>query len=459
MVRYARLWLVTLVCGGALACGGGDDDPPPPVDSGSDTGGDAGVDAPMSMPMTFGVHTVFFLRQTNQQDVPGVALFLDLTDGTRLEATTGADGRAAFDLSAEQAALFEGAAITGYLDEDHALVTVLDLGADALAALAARGSVDGEGDLLMGMGVPGTTPTFATVSGRATGLMDAAHNLAVISIVEPTRSYFQASASWSLEVPVDTPFGLLAMELSQPTGADVTVGDQGREAILHQFVEVTSDGVSADGTIDIDFATATALTPETLTVTWPHPTEGEVFRTGVAGVVVVDATTSALVGFDTRTDIDEGGATVTGAVSYVRPEGVDRFRTSLTYDDRPLFSRVLLDGLAMGDVEVTFLDAPRVLSPDFGVDATLDGEITFRSDENGTTLVLVTDDDTDEVVWSVLVPPGGLRARFPEVPGVVNADTFFSGASYEGRVYSCSDISLGYCQAFSGGRAFGVIIP
>jgi hypothetical protein len=202
---------------------------------------------------------------TPYKPLSGVSAFIDAADGSRIEATSDADGKIVF-----KGVSFENgpAAVTAFTS-GHVMSTVVGVTPETLAKLPlpfAQFPNAGKNLVLVlsPIAPPGNTGTVK-LTGNLAGKLDAANNVTMSAL--PGSSVFQAdTATYSFDVKKDAALTVVAMEW---TKGDATA--RSWDETKHRFVKFDVPAQSANGTHDFDFATGTALTSKKVTLTLKAP--------------------------------------------------------------------------------------------------------------------------------------------------------------------------------------------
>ena len=409
--RFLRLViLVGLAAGATAGCG---DDDSAPDDAGRDdgggteadaeAGGDADEDGGGESDATSGTLSVLVTAYDWYDEVghpaEGATVALDKPGGERVEQTTGADGRTTFDSidwSLGEASVT--AALEGHVVHSRTGVTEAD------------------GELEIGLGRRGPSPDLVELSGSALNMALDTHSLIVGATVEGD-GYWSDGPDWTMLVEPGTPFAIVATE--RHSGASMA---QHMEAPIDGWLLQDHAGLTAAGTVDIDFATAAP--PTVVDGSFPMPARAESrLRTDGVGWITSGLTTgSATVGIATLTDPASDWNSIVYTAEYVEPTGVAAADVSTQYClvQADNYACAFAEGYpGAGAQDVTLLDLPRMINPPSARSYPLHDPIEWEAWDRGVYPLLIVQDDVGRV-WTIRGPLDGTRLIVPELPSTVD---------------------------------------
>jgi len=374
--------------------------------------------------------------------------FDDGARGDRVVASAGADGLVTFS-----DAILIGAGAMAYLDSDHGIASFGGLNAAAITALSDGGYGNDSGELVLAIPRRRSSRDLVTVSGTAPNRMG--DQILVSALVDGTLNYSGRGSTWEIEVPVDTPFGLLGVDISGVM--ESTVSPRGGEATFHGWAHTMSEGLSADTMdVEIDFVADSIDATAFMAGSFALPTD-EFFAGADPVVYLLDARSLSLVGYRDRIDVNEAGTRVEFSGEYVMPEGVSAVLGVYSFSDGPVRSQIIRSGVpASGMTDLDFLAPPDIVTPAFGIVQNVGDEIEWRADASPAALISLRDGEGD-LMWRHVLPPGTSTASLPRVPAAVDAGTYFIEAELNAQISLCADFGR-LCGRYANARAFGVVV-
>lgn len=425
---------------------------PPAVDAGAPDAGapDAGP-APPDAGRTVDVAFVA-TRGTGVSDqapAAGATVTLDLASGERLEATADEDGRVELE-----AVALDGASVTAFVDEDHSLASIVELSEGRVAALIEEGHPQTDGALHLPCVLRASRASTLFLLGDAVAGLG---NRLGVSVIAPASTFDVRDAlRFQVDVPDGAPFTVLFIDMAEVVAPDRTVGRLGTEVNVYGYAAVRSPGIDRHLMRDVDYTDDGIMALDTVGGSFGHARRGGVFETGTTYGFVHDADTLGVVGLLTRMDRDELGDRIELESLYTMPEGVTDLLTSYTYEDPPLLSRLLVPGPPADEsIELVFPTPPQVMRPSPGTDSLLGDAVGWRGDDAPHRITVL--DARDDLLWSVVVPPGLDEARVPELPEPATRAALFDAEPFRGRVALCAAWTRGHCGELALGRTFRVL--
>ena len=422
-----RLWGAVGLCALAVGCGGSSDEPAASPGDGGSGGAEAGSEAGTEdaaieaesggedvAPDATGTPSVE-LSIVEISDLPtvltsiddlfalppleGVTLAVDAPDGTRREFTSDAQGKATVPDFGEP--------------DDIVVITAFKAGY-ALASWEAPVSRIGETPLLF---IQSTTPTpLVTISGTAVGMTDTANQLLVV----PTTSYEKsqnAGGAFSLGVPAASPFSLVGLEFGgcSPACARCTC-----QSFLG-WTRKDHDAITADTTVDLDFAQSLAPVHTTGTIELPEREDSRLrviarpyFTTNSFGAVPH--------GFPLTTALSPDGASFTYTAEHVVWDGAPDTSTQYVLTDNVGRARssVIVDGYPQPDAVVSgFLDTPEMTNPP-GMTTSTSMQDAFAWVPRETTNARVLLYRGGTMIWSASVDSAS-SVKLPHLPSTADS--------------------------------------
>jgi hypothetical protein len=427
-VMRAILAAAVVAC---TACG----DDAAPTDAGADAG-PVPIDGGGTGGIAFDVLRV--LLDGTTEPASGALAYLVEGSGATRESTLGADGRVTFD-----GIDFDlGAATVTIWEEGHVLTAIANIGASGV-----------EGPAYLLPIVP--APSLVMLGGTVAGMMDPAMHTVVVS--STTGGFYNGDPTYTMDVPAGEAGTLVAFEFS---AVDVP---RGFEATFHQATTAAFAAPAADATTDLDFAMSAMMS----TVSGSLPTPSSLRRASAlnTGEIVVRVSgfdvAGAFLGSQTR--LAESGARVEYDLTFAQLDTVvTEPYTAFVVSDSPEQSVVFEAGWpAGGAAEITFLDPPAVLEPDFRVDQPWSEPVRWESANLDThpSVIQVVDEETQRLHALTLVEPGTGVARLPPLPPGVTVADVMRGSTPEARIAVCDRAGARVewtCSRFASSRTFGV---
>lgn len=345
-----------------------------------------------------------------ERPIPLASVYFDPPGGgARVERTTDTEGRVVF----EGDFTLGGGAVSA-ISNEHALLTKLDVRPDTIAARPNRSGKPG-GDLVI------VLPRFdaaqigtMTLRGKITGKKDPASALDLsVSRQRRRGSTVTTEATYALSAPSTGPFFLIGHESKKVTNTFALVTND----LLGSF-RVDSGG-GANGTLDIDVATAAPLARRTTKVRLSIPRDpGSPFGDDSRGSAIVTSLDSQLllgaIGKVARTSDGSAFEVEMGVVDVdIAPERPVT-RAVITAADGSRSVRVEQGVAADGATIAEFLAPPTVVEasrsladplPLAGVPRGLDVRVDVVAG--------------GQLVWVLESPPGGLREDTLNLPAAL----------------------------------------
>jgi hypothetical protein len=412
--RFLR-WITLVGLSVAAAAGCGDDDAAAD-DAGRDDGGGAEADAEaggdaeadgdggVESDAVAGTLSVLVTAYEWYDEVghsaEGATVALDKPGGERVELTTGADGRAVFDaIDWSRGDASVTAALEGYVVASRTGVT----------------EADGEQEITIGR--RGPSPDLVELSGSALNMAVDTHGLIVGATVQGD-GYWADGPDWTMLVEPGTPFTIVATE--RHNGASMA---QHMEAPVDGWLMQDHAGLTAAGTVDIDFGTPATATVVDGSFPMPARAESRVRTDGVGWITSGLRDGSATVGFATVTDPSGDWNWIVYTAEYVEPTGVTAADVSTQYClvQADNYSCAFAEGYpGAGEQDLTLLDLPRMINPPSARSYPLHDPIEWEAWDRGVYPLLIVQDDVGRV-WTIRGPLDGTRIVVPELPSTVDA--------------------------------------
>jgi hypothetical protein len=354
-----KLWMGLVV--GLLVATGCSDDSEPQTTSGGGSGGTttSGGGGEGGLGGQGGDTTLtIVVQQWDGTPIEGAGVALDVGDSDRLEATSDGEGEVIF---------------TGF--DMASLVSVIahkdgwTYAAASAAYVAENVDVESEPvELFVGE----IDPTFVTVSGTATNMVDEGHRLDITT--HPVADNHRAvGPNWSVGVLPNKPFTLFAVEYIWDGALP-----QGGAQTFVAWDQVDSPGVSSDDTMALDFGGTT--TTQTLSGSFAKPTNESL---AVGGEAYVRTTTydhglGAFLGASTAIQVSQDDTAFDYDVEWIEIEGHSMvtsysIRTRTPSDAIKEFSSVTVDGPPTGGSQDLGLHNP----PEITLANFIDSPITW----------------------------------------------------------------------------------
>ncbi|MDI7267525.1 MAG: hypothetical protein QME96_05995 [Myxococcota bacterium] len=349
----------------------------------------------------------------------GAAVAFDGPDGVRIDAVTGATGRATF-VVADWSAGDGTAAVTAYLD-GHVMVSRVGITAE-----------DAADDIEIDLPRAGDPEGLIAVSGRAAG-MDSETSALVVSATVPNLASFGEGPEWAIDVVPGAPFSIVACErrgAPPPSPRGLALEVLGWTVLEHA-------AVSAPTTASIDFSAA--ATPVVVNGSFALPSRADSpLRRNSYGFFIATSESSdmtAYLGFPTLVDVAGGGGSFQYTGQYVRPDGVsDPATIYIVVRGSAMRSMAVVDGWpADGANDPALLDVPTMTAPAGTARHPLHDPISWDLHDAGVD-VAVSVIRNEETVWSVRAPRDAETATVPRPPSSIDADALLGTGLLEGRV-------------------------
>lgn len=431
MTKSTLCGLVALALVGCDGGGGGTDAGGGGTDGGARDGGGGG----MTVDVVFEVHD----GRLTGPALSGVAIAVDLGDGTRVEGTTDAMGRATFAVDWSAGPIDVTLFAPGHAGFSTTEVT------EAIFAPFMR---DGVVPFALSSNAPPRTD-LVTLSGRVTG-GDPGHRYQVTANVEGATLYNNAGPDYTIDVPPGVPFRLTVLDY---TFVSRGTNDYTQELVAMGTVDV--DAISADTTLDLD------LTANPVTLT---EVSGSV--TASFGDAIFYALVGDLEGVDdfygAMTSVVPTAGGVDYSLAYWEDPAARMPYTRYFTNDDPEFSQVTILGWPTASPTIDFLPPPAIVTPAFGETHPIHDTFALGRVEPGVETAVTIYDlaQDDRVLWNVVNTSGGEMVTPPALPSAVNrADVFPASAELYARPYVCARMpGMQFCQRFAvGGRAFDLV--
>jgi hypothetical protein len=426
-LRFLTLAALIVACGGTPAPGPGVDaagtDAAAPV-------GDAG--GGMTEPITIRVGDV------DDAPIAGAVVAIDRPSGARVEATTGADGLAHFDVDWSVAPFDVIAWAPGYAA--RALVR-------RDRALFESSVVDGVSTILLGSIVP---PETITVSGAITNLADPLDTVALYDTAG-AATWNGRTGPYALEVPANVPFQLIVVETRFTAGTDRDF----TQTTAHTLLLPEHAGSATDLTIDVDLSMNEA-TPTTVAGSFPIPasTTADPFFGGATAYVTVynDRPTAFSIGTPTASTFAADGRSVDYELEYVLPTAGTSPVTLYLVVDGDRRSQATRPGLPVaGAQSFTLLPVPDVRELVPGEFPHVFDTVVVRNPvPDARPSVVFSSGDVER--YRVSGPPGEDHVVIPPLPTGGDAAGVLAGEIAR-QVQYCAltgaDAATQYCERFS----------
>jgi hypothetical protein len=422
----ARFALLALLALGWNVLGCGSSSPEQP-DAAVQQDATAQQDAAPSGAFTVVVYTAGFtgpFRGLLDHPFQGATVAAELPGGETREVTTGSDGKATFtgvDWSLGTAAVTAWApgmrpwSYSGIGAQDTDLPTWLH---------------------------PLAAPPKATVSGTAQNLPDVSQGELDVSASNGLSSSTTSTSSFSLDVQTGVDFSLLgvAWVSSSMTGRDWTVTVGGWARVDHA-------AITADATIDLDFATPVTAVGFSGTLVLPTKADDR-FRTrsiGTGNVWTLESGGAFSLGGIFQSTVAGDGNSLGYAGEYVQFAGATIMTTyqlvveSSLQPDTWRGSSVIQRGYPEDGAQITgFLTEP-LITTDVSNPVPLHSPIAWTMPDGATQAVLTVYKD-GAPVWYVWSLPGAGTLTLPGLPTAVDANDLLGGGALKGRITAVADI-------------------
>ena len=455
--KLTYLLTLSFVCLTGLACSERGGDSPPPMMDADLPMMDASPDADASLPNQANVGSgtdsleLRVIVGASFDDVSAVGARVYLDDGAggdRVLAVAGTDGVVRFD-----DCTLEGAAVVAYLDEDHSLASVGSLSSAAVMGLIDEGYSDSEGRLTISLSERVSRRDVVTLSGTIEGRMG--QDLFVGALLSGVQSHSGAGGSYSISVPREEAFQLLAIDIGRPE--ERTISMRGTELVFNSWSIQAREAQNADETFDFSFE-GTSVTPTEFRNGGFTLPMGEFFAEARPRMYLLDARSLNIIGYSSRVDVNAAGTAVEFRGEYLEGVmGVSAYLGVYAFNDGPVGSQVIRSGVpTAGLMELSFLNPPDVVRPVFGMVQLVGDSIEWRSDEPVGAYINLRDDD-DDLMWRHIVAPGVTQTVLPAVPADVDRSTYFASAELDAVISLCADYGR-LCGRSANGRGFGVLV-
>lgn len=350
-------------------------------------------------------------RSDGDAPVPDVPCAFDAPTGERAEATTDATGTVRFsdvDWSAGTASV----------------VCETPVGAFAYAGFTDEGDASIAWPISLGESAP---PTVVTVDGSFLGAQAPGNYFLVQSTAGP-GAFQNIGPDYALDVLADTPFDLIATEFS----FDYSDKPHGIVQDMLGWAVVPADALTADATIDIDFA-VDGVAPVVANGTLGRPPAGgPLDAADVIGALYVTPSDpslyfSQLVGFVSQSWFTDDGRLAFSAEAIHDLFADDEVVTVFTLAGADAGSYLLVEGYPQdGDSAESFLDAPTLLDlPEYPTLTT-----PFAWDAAGAQPIQVAIYDASGHSYLVQWPAGATELTIPPLPA---GSTLLTGSRAVGQ--------------------------
>jgi hypothetical protein len=449
------VWLVPLALGG---CWDSSRTPPDhgPLDvAARDAGpdkkapdrGPAPDQGPTNGPLTISVYEGnAFKWEVSRKPFAGATVAFDLPGGTRVEKTTGADGKATVD-----SVVWSKGAVT---------VTGHAKGMRPVSFLGIR-KQDGDQEMWL---FP-VAPAWVPVTGKAIN-MDAAAKYFAGAATVPSKPIVYGLGTYETGVPPGVPFAMVGMQYDVDLN---TVSKRDRLFKIPGWCRKDSPGITAAATLDVDCATKLPVTQWKATLTLPTDPKS-LLRTSSQGAAIVtdyDSAFGSFLGYASKATIAADGNSFAIEAEHVALAGVQEPVTLylLTFgawqNSWVLAPGAPKDGATVGG----FLEQPVLVKPAApSTPAALAAPIEWTSAEtvSRTTLTIWRGNpNTDlESLWSLWVMPGTTQVVLPEPPSSLDLGAFLGPDPVYGQVGLCDwDATKLNCKRSAGGKLFKLQPP
>lgn len=334
--------------------------------------------------------------------------------GARIEKTTDADGRAAFD-----ADFGVGGAAVSAVSNEHALLTKLDV---RPATIAARPNRSGKpaSDLVIVLPRFDTArdATVVSLGGKISNKRDAASSVDLsASGLLRRSSIFTSEDTYTLAVPRGMPFFLLGHESKKVTN---TLGIVANDLLGSFRIDVAAR--DSDGTVDVDVAKASplALRATKVNLTIPRGAEVPFGDDARASLIATSVDSQLLLGALKKMARSSDGAAFEAELGVVDVDIAPErpiTRAVLIAADGSRSIRVERGVAADGSTIGEFLLPPRVAD----ASRSLADPIPLDGFPSGADL-RVDVYAAGQLIWVLEGPPGGLREptlKLPQPTGIV----------------------------------------
>lgn len=438
-MRTSILGSVVLTAFGQLAgCGGGDAGTPPA--SVSDSGTAETATASESV-------TILVRRNVPPFTEPaaGISLVFDKPGGERVETKSGADGLATItgvDWS-------KGTAALTVLNEGNLATTWVALDKTAMAVTNAKARVT-PGEPKRDM-TAYSSPAPTRLPSLAGALEHAQGAEAVISPTSEGSPYYGGASTYALSVKGGAPFSLITLERSPILPTPVSA--RGFALTLHRWGKIDRPALAGDEMFDIDFDTASPLTPS--------KAKGKLLLPGgKAGPFGANSTFStsitstesggmAVLGAASRADVSADGSAFEFELEYLKLDGVTP-RFTYTVQTADVSSTARTAGLPG---EVIMVD--QMLTPPLLAGASTRSLTEPFAFENvpADSILQVNFSTSTKYTWAVEVPIGVTSFTLPPLEGAL-AKAVGSPTTCGFAVYSKRDPVLAFYAASATGKSF-----
>lgn len=392
------------------------------------------ADVAADVPVALVDETFRLSTTTGGVDVPyaGAPVRAIFPDGKRFEAATDADGevtiagidwsRGPLTVTLAPAGGHLGGGIVGFGQHDL----------DPLR--------DEHGVVVLHVGdVVGDTPVGATISGKAVGMASTQHSL-YVSVDLPGHEVWQhAGANWHLDgIATGVPFHLIATEWAN--GPDI--GPTRIDQTFFGWTTLTSEGVSGDQTLGLDFGQSLSSTKVSGSYIGPVGDATSLDETGVGVVVVFErnaGASTALLGATTKSSRVTGGG-VEYELEYAQPEWAEDPVTLYQVARGDERSAVTKAGWPVADATLEAFYVPAVLAAPSTMPQAADEPLAWSgvAPEARTSVnVYVGPNTARRLVAQYYLPLGATGMTFPSLPGDVDLFTLHAVTSIGVQVVAC----------------------
>lgn len=361
--------------------------------------------------------------------IEGAGVAVDLSDSSRVEGVTDAQGEATLELPAGATIDFLIAHKDGYSFNGFA-------GSVLGTALQANFWL---------MAAEDTTSMLA-VTGTATNMANPGTDYLQVAASAGTSFLEEGATAYDILVEPSMDFTLLAMDIGLPviSGQDVT-------RVFHSVVISEQTAITSAAVVDIDFATPTPSTT-TFTTSLVLPADTVLATTGVAGINAstpnlwsggTTTCTKNTTAFDCTGEIWDVGAAITGSYYFVvTPEG-------MTSNYGRSVGAVSSSGPSVGTVDMQFPNPPDLTSPSGAGPHPVDTPVQYTVAAGG--------GDYDVVAVNINAEDGRLigiaqpdqtagEITIPALPSTSDPGTLYE-SSMTFQIFTCRSGSGGYCAA------------
>ncbi|HZO15294.1 MAG TPA: carboxypeptidase-like regulatory domain-containing protein [Polyangiaceae bacterium] len=419
--------VIVILCANA-ACGDGAETAPMQTATSSGVGGGGGGAPPtaQSLSVRVGIDTPTvgldaYIKQDIETEAPavGATVALDAPNGERIELVTGDDGRVMFEDIDWDAGR---ASVTAHLP-GHALASRL-------------GVTEADGEVTLHVRSQKLANNLVKVSGSAVNMTDPAHYLEVSATVENSNWWGDGPAGpdWSIWVPPNEPFTIVAREITYGGGAGSF------DNPVYGWVTLDHPAVSSTTTkVELDFANPVA--PETVSGSFDialrrsSPLRFDSF--GFVYSATLGSRLTSVVARGTSSQFTADGDRCDYVAEYPAlpnvTDPVTLYRI-LHFPNRFFAANVLVAGYPGGNNVPPFIDLPHITSPE---NTGLHEPVSWVAFDSGVYAQFQLLRET-ELVWTIETALDDTTLTVPAPPSTIDPAAL-STTPLEGQLYLIAD--------------------